>query len=77
MSRYKLDTNVAGAFMNIYQPIGDDPVVKCLEDDSDLSEYYAYRRKEIEEAQSLFISIGDMMRETDKYIVENFIIKVK
>ena len=46
MSRYKLDTNVAGAFMNIYQPIGDDPVVKCLEDDSDLSEYYAYRRKE-------------------------------
>ena len=31
MARYRLDTNVAGAFMNLYMPIGNDPVVKSLE----------------------------------------------
>lgn len=31
MARYRLDTNVAGAFMNIYMPIGNDPVVKSLD----------------------------------------------
>lgn len=72
MARYRLDTNMAGAFLNIYQPIGDDPVVRSLEGDWDLIEYFIYRRKERESQQQQFISIEDMCFEVDKYLTKHY-----
>ena len=72
MARFKLDTNMPGAFLNLYQPIGDDPVVRSLEGDSDLYEYYVYRHKEIETEQEQFIYIDDMCHDVDKYLTKHF-----
>jgi len=72
MARYKLDTNMAGAFLNIYQPIGDDPVVRSLECDWDLGEYYAYEQKRQEEITQMYISLDEMCREVDKYLTKHY-----
>ena len=72
MARYRLDTKMAGAFINIYQPIGDDTVVRSLEGDWDLGEYYAYRQKREEEITQMYISVEEMCREVDKFLTKNY-----
>ena len=72
MARYRLDTNMAGAFLNIYQPIGDDPVVRSLEGDWDLDEYFAYEQKRQEEITQRYISVDEMCREVDKFLTKNY-----
>lgn len=72
MARYRLDTNMAGAFLNIYQPIGDDPVVRSLEGDLDLDEYFAYEQKRQEEITQMYISVDEMCREVDKFLTKNY-----
>jgi hypothetical protein len=72
MARFKIDTEMAGAFLNLYQPIGNDPIVRSLEENYDLIEYYVYRRKAKISMQEKFISIGEMCKEADKYLTKNY-----
>ena len=58
MARYRLDTNVAGAFMNLYMPIGNDPVVKSLEPDSAYPIAKAYNPHQ-------YVSLEEMIEQVD------------
>lgn len=73
MAHYKLDTNMAGAFINLYQPIGDDPVVKSLEPDAVLFADKAYSLRACEYCRMTdnthqFVTTDDMCQEVDKYL---------
>ena len=58
MAHYRLDTNVAGAFLNLYRPIGNDPVVKSLEPD------YDYVPKQ-EPCPHQFVSLDEIIAQVD------------
>lgn len=62
--RYRIDTSVAGAFLNIYTPIGNDPVVKCLDGDADMCDVPEYSP----EIAGTYVSINEMCREAQRYI---------
>lgn len=75
MAHYKLDTNMAGAFLNMYMPIGEDNIVKCLERDYDLYENRAYVLRACEYCRQTdntheYSTLDDMMLEAQAHITK-------
>lgn len=82
MANFKMDSGMAGAFLNVYMPIGPDPVVKDLQGDADLYEDRAYVLRACEYCRQTdkniqYISIDDMMLEADVYLTKHYYGKSK